>query len=64
MIYDINGRIVRTLVDEHKPCGTYRAIWDGKDDSGEPVSSGTYMARVSQWGMSGDDFPIKITLVK
>ncbi len=63
-IYDIQGRVVRTLVDEHKPVGTYRVVWDGKDDRGEPVASGSYLARVSQWGMSGGDFPIKITLVK
>jgi hypothetical protein len=63
-IFDIQGRVVRTLVNERKPCGTYRAIWDGKDDNGNPVASGSYLARVSQWGMSGGDFPIKITLVK
>jgi hypothetical protein len=63
-IFDIQGRVVRTLVNERKTCGTYRAIWDGKDDHGNPVASGSYLARVSQWGMSGGDFPIKITLVK
>jgi hypothetical protein len=63
-IFDVGGRVVRTLVNEHKPVGTYRITWDGKDDSGDSVSSGTYIARVSQWGMSGGDFPIKITLLK
>jgi hypothetical protein len=63
-IYDIQGRVVRTLVNEHKAVGTYRVVWDGKDDQGEPVASGSYLARLSQWGMSGGDFPIKITLVK
>ncbi len=64
VVYDIQGRVVRTLVDEHKPVGTYRVVWDGKDDSGIPVSSGNYIAKLSQWGVSGGDFPIKITLVK
>jgi hypothetical protein len=63
-IFDVQGRIVRTLVDERKQAGTYRAIWDGTNDAGEPVSSGVYIAKVSQWGMDCGDFPIKITLLK
>jgi hypothetical protein len=63
-LYDIQGRAVRTLVNERKPCGTYRAVWDGRDDAGKGVSSGTYIARLSQWGCSAGDFPVKITLVK
>lgn len=62
-IFDIQGRVVRTLVDDRMPVGTYRAVWDGNDDHGWPVSSGVYIARVYQWGMDGD-FPVKITLIK
>jgi hypothetical protein len=62
-IYDIQGRVVRTLVNEHKPVGTYRVVWDGCDDQGARVASGSYIAHLSQWGMSSD-IPIKITLVK
>jgi hypothetical protein len=63
-IFDIQGRVVRTLVDERKPMGTYRAVWDGRDDVGWPVSSGVYFARLYQWDCPGGDFPVKITLVK
>jgi hypothetical protein len=63
-VFDIQGRVVRTLVDDRMPMGTYRAIWDGTNDSGEPVSSGTYIARVSQWGTGAVDFPVKITLIR
>ncbi len=63
-IFDIRGRVVRTLVDDRMPMGTYRAIWDGTNDRGEPVSSGTYIARLMQWDCPGGDFPVKITLVK
>ncbi|UCC81169.1 MAG: right-handed parallel beta-helix repeat-containing protein [Candidatus Zixiibacteriota bacterium] len=63
-VYDIQGRVVKTLVDDRIPQGTYRAIWDGTNDSGEPVASGTYIARVSQWDCPGGDFPVKITLIK
>jgi hypothetical protein len=63
-IFDIQGRLVRTLVDGRKPPGTYRAIWDGTNDAGQAVSSGVYIGKVSQWGMEAGDFPMKITLVK
>jgi hypothetical protein len=63
-IFDIQGRLVRTLVDERQPMGTYRAVWDGRDDVGWPVSSGVYFARLYQWDCPGGDFPVKITLVK
>jgi len=63
-VYDIRGRVVRTLVDDRIPQGTYRAIWDGTNDRGEPAASGTYIARVSQWDCPGGDFPVKITLIK
>jgi hypothetical protein len=63
-IYDIQGRVVRTLVDEKKPAGTYRIVWDGKDNEGNPVSSGNYIAKLTQWGCAAGDYPVKITLVK
>ena len=63
-MYDILGREVRTLVDERKAAGTYRVVWDGLDDLGRAVSSGTYIARLSQWGQSAGDFPVKITLIR
>ena len=46
-IYDLLGRRVRRLVEaaSHPP-GPHRAVWDGRDDSGTPVSSGTYFYRL------------------
>jgi hypothetical protein len=41
-IYNILGQKVRTLVDEPKEPGRYEAIWDGKDEDGNPVASGIY----------------------
>ena len=32
----------KTVVNEYKPLGEYEAVWDGKDDNGLAVSSGTY----------------------
>lgn len=41
-IYNIAGQLVRILVDEEKALGMYTIGWDGKNDSGEDVSSGIY----------------------
>ncbi len=43
-IYNAMGQVVRTLVD-HKlqRKGSHRVIWDGRDDFGREVASGTYM---------------------
>jgi hypothetical protein len=41
-IYDINGRIVRHLVNQSKQAGTYNVSWDGLDQYGNQLSSGIY----------------------
>jgi hypothetical protein len=45
-IYSIDGRLVRTLVDEPVPAGRYSVVWQGRDDGGRPVASGTYVVRL------------------
>ena len=51
-IYDVNGRIVRTLVLGHQEVGEYKrrsraAYWDGTNSSGEHVASGIYFYTLS-----------------
>ena len=43
-IYDISGKLIRTLVDEAKTPGKYVVDWDGTDGRGVPVASGVYLA--------------------
>jgi len=45
-LYDVNGREVRTLLAGRQPAGRHEAVWDGADDSGRPVTSGIYFARL------------------
>jgi len=45
-IYDINGRLVRTLLNETKAPGSYEIQWDGKDHDGNEVASGAYFYRL------------------
>jgi hypothetical protein len=46
MIYDLHGRLVRRLLQPssgmQRP-GFYRVMWDGTDDFGRPLASGSYV---------------------
>jgi hypothetical protein len=46
-IFDVSGRLVRTLVDDVQVAGPYSIAWDGSTDAGDAVSSGVYWARMS-----------------
>ena len=46
-IYDLQGRLIRRLVDAHRPAGPQTAIWDGLDGQGRATPSGLYLARLS-----------------
>lgn len=46
-IYNELGQVVRTLInDELYLRGQHSLIWDGKNDSGKPVSSGMYIVQL------------------
>ena len=45
-IYDLAGRLVRTLSDGFQAAGEHRATWDGRDAGGRVVASGVYFSRL------------------
>ena len=45
-IYDLKGRLVRRLVDDAYPAGRFEAVWEGRNDKGEPQSSGLFIYRM------------------
>ena len=45
-IYDLAGRVVRTLVEETLPPGPHQAVWDRTNDRGERVAPGVYFTRL------------------
>jgi len=51
-IFNIKGQLVRTAVDEQKTPGNYDYSWDGKDQKGDSVASGSYFYRLSQGDFS------------
>ena len=53
-VYDVQGRAVRTLVDQDAAAGTFRATWDGRSDEGSMLGKGVYFARLTQNGKTID----------
>lgn len=50
-IFDVSGKLVRTLLDEHRErASDHTVIWDGCDDTGASVSSGVYYSELRSPG--------------
>ncbi len=45
-IYDVTGKLIRTLVDGERREGSYTVAWDGTDISGKYAASGIYLYRL------------------
>ena len=41
-IYDVSGRLVRTLVDQRLSAGSYAEEWDARDARGNTLGTGVY----------------------
>jgi hypothetical protein len=46
VVYDAQGRRVRTLVEGSQAEGSHSLIWDGRNERGNPVSNGIYFLRM------------------
>ncbi len=53
-IYDLQGRIVRTLVDQDAAAGTFRATWDGRLQTGSMATKSVFFARLVVNGKAAD----------
>ena len=45
-VFDITGKLVRTLLDEYKQAGSFSVNFDARDNSGRQLSSGVYFYRM------------------
>lgn len=45
-IFDINGKLIRKLIDNELYKGSHEVLWDGKDKKGKQVSSGIYFYKL------------------
>ena len=61
-ILDVRGRLVKTLVQGRQTTGQrYEALWDGTNEQGRQMASGTYVSRLQVDGIPQSRF---LTLVK
>jgi hypothetical protein len=61
VVYNLQGGVVRTLVNEPYGAGEHSVTWNGRDDGGSPVASGTYFVRFISQGVSST---MKAALIK
>ncbi len=61
-IFDSRGRLVRTLVRERRPAGSYRILWQGLDSQGRLVPSGVYFAHLREG--EGPGLTRRLTLLR
>lgn len=60
-IYDIAGKLVRTLITGHQQAGSHEVTWDSKDTRGKHVASGVYFVKLE----AGDNTATeKLLLIK
>ncbi|MCR4437668.1 MAG: SdrD B-like domain-containing protein [bacterium] len=50
-VYNLMGRLVRTLVDGAMTSGRHEVLWDGTDDYGVVMPTGTYLCVMEAEGM-------------
>lgn len=61
-VYSMDGRIARRLLRKPVSPGQWKTVWDGKDNSNRPVSSGVYLVKMK---VDGKDVDSKsVTLIK
>jgi flagellar hook assembly protein FlgD len=58
-VFDLLGRKVRTLVQGSTEAGRHTVTWDGRDDAGRRVASGTYLCRMQ----AGDHVAVQSLVV-
>ena len=46
-VYDVYGKLVRTLVDAKEEAGCHTIHWDGKDSEGKRLAPGIYFCRLT-----------------
>ena len=49
-VFDVAGRLIRTLADGSLAAGSHETVWDGCDATGRAMGSGSYLARLESGG--------------
>jgi hypothetical protein len=46
-VYDLRGKLVRSMVNQERGAGIYNVFWDGTDEAGRKMPSGVYLYRMN-----------------
>jgi len=60
-IYNLQGQLIRTLVDDERIAGTHTIIWNGRNENGLPSATGIYLIRMQASNFSRT---LKISFIK
>jgi hypothetical protein len=58
-VYDIQGRLVKRLLDHWMPAGAHGIAWDGTDDHGRRAAAGVYFSRIESNGLRAAERLVK-----
>ena len=58
-VYDGGGKTVRGLVSSHMEAGLQSVTWDGRDDNGQSLPSGTYLFEVQAQDANGSNLTVE-----
>jgi flagellar hook assembly protein FlgD len=51
-VFDLQGRLVRVLLEQRMPAASHTAVWDGRNQRGGIVPSGVYVYRLNAGGQT------------
>ena len=51
-IHTVDGRLIRTLLDEERQVGAHEVTWDGRDAEGKKVAGGVYFYKLAAPGVA------------
>jgi flagellar hook assembly protein FlgD len=60
-VFNVQGRLVRRLMNANRSEGVHEVIWRGEDESGRAVASGNYTLRLD---LAGETVLRRIVLLK
>ncbi len=59
-VYNLNGQLVKTLLNRNQPPGLYQTVWNGTDKNGKEVTNGTYLIRLQAGRQTTTSREVKI----
>jgi len=59
IVYDIMGREVKSFNVSSQSAGYNRLVWDGRNESGNPITSGVYFYRISIKSLENNETFVK-----